>query len=250
MDFYPGETVTATPGSDIFDSTGMLAGVIDGSEVGQIAGARKLIVSPDPRRRGEWFWGYPAYLGAEAAASGKPFWLREQDLQLYAPSITSGGSRVGALSDLTPFGMMVPPLGLYEITRSSKPGGQGAAAAERQHGPGRSEGEHGLHVAWSTIASLTIVAGGALAVYLIYVASKKAIPINERAGRAAGRIFGARYGLTGSGAPSRVSHGAPRQTWLPPSPAPRPRPLPATSPEESHHPLLGAYEAYAPATEV
>lgn len=51
---------------------------------------------------------------------------------------------------------------------------------------------------WSTVAKVGLVVGGALAVYLIYRASKIAEPIAERAGEAGVKYLASRYGGTGA----------------------------------------------------
>jgi len=59
---------------------------------------------------------------------------------------------------------------------------------------------------WSTVVKVGLVVGGALAVYLIYRASKIAEPIAERAGEVGVKYLAGRYG--GSGAVAALGSGS------------------------------------------
>lgn len=223
MDLLVGQVVTAVSDAEVFDGQGRLVGAVTAGTQLRISGARKFIIAQGSERGGnQWFWAYPV------AAEGQPSivgWVREADLR---PAF--GVPYVGALSDVTLPGIVFPPYGIYQAFRGHEPG----------RGAGKTPPEEEPLVSGATIAKLAIIAGGALAVYLIYVASKTAASTQERAGYAAGRYLGARYGHGASERPVRD----PRATILPPEPRALPR-APAAS-ESTRHPLLGAYESYAP----
>ena len=228
MDFLVGQVVTAAADSDVFDGQGRLvAAVVAGTQL-RISGARKFVIASDPQRSGQWFWAYPV------AAENQPWafgWVREIDLRPYM-----GSPFVGGIGDVTLPGIVFPPYGVYQALRGHVPGRDSAASSPSSGEP---------LVPWSGVAKLAIVAGGALAVYLIYVATKSAASTQERAGYAAGRFLGARYGL---GASERGFSERPmrqvRATVLPPEPRSLPRA--SVSAESEPHPLLGAYDSYAP----
>jgi len=114
--------------------------------------------------------------------------------------------RVGALSDVSIPGMLVPPIGLYQAFKD----GPGPATRDSfSYQPREQPREHGG--SWQLGTKIAIVAGGALAVYLIYVVTRASIPMHEKAGSAAARFLGARYGLKKS-----EDRRVPRSTILPP----------------------------------
>jgi hypothetical protein len=220
MDLLIGQVVTAVSDAEVFDGQGRIVGAVSAGTQLRISGARKFIIAQE--RGSQWFWAYPV------AAEGQPSivgWVREADLR---PAF--GVPYVGALSDVTLPGIVFPPYGVYQAFRGHEPG------------RGASEPPPGSEpvVPWSGVAKLAIIAGGALAVYLIYVASKTAASTQERVGYATGRYLGARYGHGASELPARAA----RATILPPEPRALPRA--AVSTESTSHPLLGAYESYAP----
>lgn len=226
MDLLIGQVVTAVSDAEVFDGQGRLVGTVSAGTQLRISGARKFIIAQSSERGGsQWFWAYPV------AAEGQPSivgWVREADLR---PAF--GVPYVGALSDVTLPGIVFPPYGVYQAFRGHGPG-RGAAEPPPAEEP---------LVSGSSIAKLAIIAGGALAVYLIYVASKTAASTQEKAGYAAGRFLGARYGLGATERPERPMRAA-RATILPPEPRALPRASAAS--ESTRHPLLGAYESYAP----
>lgn len=164
----------------------------------------------------------------------------------------------GDLSDVNIPGLLIPPLGFYQAFRDHPSDAQNRSLTAPPEKPSSFK---------PVLTKLAIVAGGALAVYLIYVASKAAIPMHERAGGAAAKFLGARYGLKKPEARSM------RSTILPPEPRlPRaaeplafgPRPPSRRSSvgsairdAEIYHPrqsssansLLGAIDYYAPSSE-
>lgn len=119
--------------------------------------------------------------------------------------------RTGDLSDVTPLGVFVPPLGIAQAF-----GGGGRSGASSSPAPRKSRG-----IPWSTVAFIGILAGGALAIYTIYRGTKASEPFLRKTGEGAARALVARYGV---GAPSA------RKTILPPEPkllaAPRSTPWP------------------------
>lgn len=97
--------------------------------------------------------------------------------------------RTSGLSDVTTFGVLVPPIGIYQALSGS--GGSSAGS----HGVARRES-----LDWSLAAKVAIVAGGALAIYLIYHATKFSSSAGEKVGEGATKILAARYtGGAGSG---------------------------------------------------
>ena len=224
MDFLPGQVAFTQIGGNVYDGQGRASGFLPAGTAVQIAGAKKSIVTPSA-----WFWAYPATLrGAERNF----VWIPEGDLAAEADARTF----TGAMSDVTLPGYLFPPLGIYQaLSGGGSPSSHGGSVAERPAPEGG-----GLRVPWSAIASLAVVAGGALAVYFIYMASQKAIPIQRRAGRVAGKLLSARYGQM---APERRSYVREPSVEFLPKTLPR---RAALLPARDEHPLLGAYDAYAP----
>lgn len=90
--------------------------------------------------------------------------------------------------------MAVPSLGAYRsLQRGSSSDGSRGAAPDR----GRSSTD------WSLAAKVALVAGGALAVYLIYHASKFSSSMGEKVGEGATKLLEARY--TGGGSLGKES---------------------------------------------
>jgi hypothetical protein len=108
--------------------------------------------------------------------------------------------RTGDLSDVTPLGVIVPPLGIAQAF-----GGSRSTSSSTPKRPSRG-------IPWSTIALIGILAGGALAVYTIYRGTKASEPLLRKAGEGAARALASRYG---AGAFSE------RKTILPPVPKPK-----------------------------
>lgn len=224
MDFLPGQLVFTRIGGNVYDGRGRPLGFVPAETPVQIAGAKKSIVTESA-----WFWAYPVAM----PSGGRGFaWIPEGDLAAERGS----GTFTGAMSDVTLPGYFFPPLGIYQALS----GGSGQGAAPSSHAP-TPPPESGLRVPWSAIASFAVVAGGALAVYFIYMASQKAIPIQRRAGQAAGKLLQARYGQM---VPERRSYAREPVAELLPKTLPR-RPALSMSAADQH-PLLGAYDAYAP----
>lgn len=228
MDFLPGQTVYATVNADVYDTRGRVIHSVPDESPVQIAGAKKFIISEDQAREGQWFWAYPV---TDPTHPGTFAWVRESDLHPYFDS----QYHTGALSDVTLPGLVFPPYGLYQALSGGR---QAASFPSGGSPPPPSESP------WPTVAKFAIVAGGALAVYLIYVASKHAIPIQEKAGAAAGKYIGARLGSTQAQSmmPTRASQSYSRRPLLPP--ASRSQAPQAGLPGENH-PLLGAYDYYS-----
>jgi hypothetical protein len=118
--------------------------------------------------------------------------------------------RTGDLSDVTPLGVVLPPLGI----------------AQALGGGGRSSGSSGSSprhpskgIPWSTIALIGILAGGAIAVYTIYRGTKASEPLLRKAGEGAARALASRYGAGSLSA---------RETILPPAPKSKPKLLAAS----------------------
>lgn len=228
MDLLIGQAVTAISDAEVFDGQGRPVGAVSAGTQLRISGARKFIIAQGAEHSGQWFWAYPV------AAEGQPSivgWVRETDLR---PAF--GVPYVGALSDVTLPGIVFPPYGVYQALRGHEPGRGGGAEPPSGGEP---------IVPWSGVAKLAIIAGGALAVYLIYVATKSAAKTQEHVGYATGRYLGARYGRGDSERPMRLA----RATILPPEPKALPRaPIAAEArptSESTRHPLLGAYESYS-----
>ena len=227
MDFLPGQSVYATVNADVYDARGRVIHSVPDESVVQIAGGKKFIISEDPSRRGQWFWAYPV---TDPTHPGTFAWVRETDLHPYDEM----QYHAGALSDITLPGVVFPPYGLYQALSGGRPllgpsSPPGAAPAPLSESP------------WPTVAKFAIVAGGALAVYLIYVASKHALPIQEKAGAAVGKYLGARVGSTTAGPSSRSYV---RYPLLPA--APRSQQASIAAPLSGQdHPLLGAYDYYS-----
>jgi len=159
----------------------------------------------------------------------------------YAYGPQASGYRTGDLSDVTPLGVMVPPLGIMQAFgdhASPSPRG-GMAWSPSPRGSRAPERPEHSEIAWSTVALFGILAGGALAVYLIYKGTKMAVPISEKVGEATTRLLAARYG-GGSPAAVRTTASA-RRTVLPPEPKKLP---PPRSARPYTIQVLPEYEAY------
>jgi hypothetical protein len=122
----------------------------------------------------------------------------------YDPYYAPDWYGTGALSDVTPFGALVPPVGISQafgitlkaLPKSWVPGPSKIGPAEVSPSiPSKAE------IPWFGIAA--IVGVGALGVFLIYSASSAAEkyvgPIHKQAGRATGSMLRARYGKPGPG---------------------------------------------------
>lgn len=140
--------------------------------------------------------------------------------------------RTGDLSDVTPLGVIVPPLG---IAQAFGGGGRSSSSSAPPRRPSKG-------IPWSTVALLGVLAGGIFAVYAIYRATKASEPLLKKTGEGAARLLVARYG---GSLPSK-ERGIPfaRRTILPPEP--RPRLLPPASRPSTTHTIraLPEYEAY------
>lgn len=119
----------------------------------------------------------------------------------YAPNYGSDWYSVGALSDVTPLGALVPPMGIaqaFGITSRVAP--KGWALGPSKIGPAEASPSvpSKAEIPWFGIA--VIVGVGALGAFLIYsgssAAEKYVGPIHKRVGRAAGSLIKARYGRT------------------------------------------------------
>jgi hypothetical protein len=117
--------------------------------------------------------------------------------------------RTGDLSDVTPLGVIVPPLGIAQAFGGGGRGGSTSSPTPKRPSRG---------IPWSTIALIGILAGGALAVYTIYRGTKASEPLLRKAGEGAARALASRYG---AGALSA------RETILPPAPKSKPKLLAA-----------------------
>lgn len=145
--------------------------------------------------------------------------------------------RTGDLSDVTPLGVIVPPIGLAQAFGGSR-GGSTSSPPPRRPSKG---------IPWSTVALISILAGGVFAIYAIYRGTKASEPLLRKAGEGAARALASRYG---AGALSE------RRTILPPAPktkllaaaAPRTSPWPSRPPvpRPKAHTIreLPEYEAY------
>lgn len=104
--------------------------------------------------------------------------------------------RAGAFKDVSLPGALIPPLGLYQLF-SNSPDAPSSFSSSIAPSGRRSDSS-------SMIAKIALVAGGALAIYLIYRVStafeKASSPIHEKAGALGAKLAGARYGGGKSGA--------------------------------------------------